>query len=106
MGWGANRGQQLLPPHKGGCVLKGNSSSGKQGCPTYNTPLRLVHLRTTTTHSPLLLTCTNRDPAADVSAFKSSGGHILIGTPGRLDDILKRLGTACDTKQLEVLVRI
>jgi superfamily II DNA/RNA helicase len=44
------------------------------------------------------------DPAADVLAFKSSGGHILIGTPGRLDDVMKRLGGALDTKQLEVLV--
>lgn len=56
-------------------------------------------------HTPCLLCCCFcSDPAADVSAFKSSGGHILIGTPGRLDDIMKRLGTALDTKQLEVLV--
>jgi hypothetical protein len=30
---------------------------------------------------------------------------VLIGTPGRLHDVMKRLGTALDTRKLEVLVR-
>lgn len=46
------------------------------------------------------------DPSNDVTAFKSCGGNILIGTPGRLDDIMKRLGGAMDVKKLEVLVRV
>lgn len=38
--------------------------------------------------------CTaSRDPAADVAAFKESGGHVLVGTPGRLDDIMQRCST-------------
>lgn len=45
-----------------------------------------------------------RDPGQDVAAFKSSGGHILVGTPGRLNDVMQRLGPAMDTKTLEVLV--
>jgi hypothetical protein len=39
-----------------------------------------------------------------VAAFKSAGGNMLIGTPVRLDDIMKRLGTALDTRKLEILV--
>ena len=35
----------------------------------------------------------SRDPAADVAAFKESGGHVLVGTPGRLDDIMQRCAT-------------
>jgi hypothetical protein len=31
---------------------------------------------------------------------------VLIGTPGRLDDVMKRLGTALDTRKLEVLVSL
>lgn len=44
------------------------------------------------------------DPAQDVAAFKSSGGAILVGTPGRLDDVMQRLGAAMDTRKVEVLV--
>ncbi|EFJ40203.1 hypothetical protein VOLCADRAFT_108284 [Volvox carteri f. nagariensis] len=43
------------------------------------------------------------DPAQDVAAFKSRGAHVLVGTPGRIDDIVKRC-TAMDLKRLEVLV--
>lgn len=31
-----------------------------------------------------------RDPSADVAAFKDGGGHVLVGTPGRLDDVMQR----------------
>lgn len=41
------------------------------------------------------------DPALDVANFKSQGGHVLIGTPGRLDDIIKRC-TVMDLRRLEV----
>eukprot|EP00775_Hariotina_reticulata_P007461 gene7461-7671_t len=51
-----------------------------------------------------LLLVGGTDPSQDVAAFKASGGHILIGTPGRLNDVMKRLGPAMDTKTLEVLV--
>ena len=47
--------------------------------------------------------CCNRAPAADVAAFHEHGGNILIGTPGRLSDIIKRT-TTMDLKHLEVLV--
>ncbi len=50
-------------------------------------------------HVPLLPT--RSDPAADVSAFKARGGHVLIGTPGRIDDVIKRC-TAMDLRRLEV----
>lgn len=33
------------------------------------------------------------DPAADVASFKEGGGHVLVGTPGRLDDIMQRCAT-------------
>lgn len=44
-----------------------------------------------------------RDPAADTGAFQQHGGNILIGTPGRLSDIIKRT-SSMDLKRLEVLV--
>lgn len=28
-----------------------------------------------------------------MAAFKESGGHVLVGTPGRLDDIMQRCAT-------------
>lgn len=43
------------------------------------------------------------DPTQDVATFKDQGGNILIGTPGRIDDIMKRC-SSMDTKRLEVLV--
>ena len=42
-----------------------------------------------------------RDPAEDVAAFKQDGGQVLIGTPGRLSDFMKRCA-AVDTRRLEV----
>jgi hypothetical protein len=43
----------------------------------------------------------HRDPAEDVAAFKQGGGQVLIGTPGRLSDFMKRCA-AVDTRRLEV----
>jgi ATP-dependent RNA helicase DDX55/SPB4 len=43
------------------------------------------------------------DPSADVAALKSQGGHLLIGTPGRLDDVVQRC-SFLDMKTVEVLV--
>ena len=42
-----------------------------------------------------------RDPAEDVAAFRQGGGQVLIGTPGRLSDFMKRCA-AVDTRRLEV----
>ncbi|KIZ00196.1 hypothetical protein MNEG_7763 [Monoraphidium neglectum] len=50
-----------------------------------------------------LLLVGGTDPAADVALFRERGGQILVGTPGRLDDILKRCADL-DPKRLEVLV--
>ncbi|GLI62786.1 hypothetical protein VaNZ11_005533 [Volvox africanus] len=44
-----------------------------------------------------------RDPAQDVAALKARGAHVLVGTPGRIEDILKRC-SAMDLRRLEVLV--
>ncbi|KAG2492424.1 hypothetical protein HYH03_009367 [Edaphochlamys debaryana] len=43
------------------------------------------------------------DPAQDVAAFKARGAHVLVGTPGRIEDTLKRCA-AIDLRRLEVLV--
>ena len=32
------------------------------------------------------------DVASDVRKFETSGGHILVGTPGRIDDLLSGKG--------------
>ncbi|KAL4433585.1 hypothetical protein ABPG75_000026 [Micractinium tetrahymenae] len=50
-----------------------------------------------------LLLVGGTDPGADVAAFKEGGGHVLVGTPGRLDDIMQRC-TTMDLRTVEVLV--
>ena len=45
-----------------------------------------------------------RDPAVDVAALKGNGGNVLIGTPGRLDDVMKRC-PFLEFKSLEVTRR-
>ena len=42
-----------------------------------------------------------RDPLLDVSAFNAQGGNVIIGTPGRLSDVMKRC-ESLDCKNLEV----
>ena len=44
------------------------------------------------------------DPLADVAAFAQSGAHVLVGTPGRLADLVQRAAPTLDLKRLEVLV--
>ena len=44
-----------------------------------------------------------RDAALDVEALQEKGGNIIIGTPGRVADVMKR-SSCMDTKQFEVLV--
>lgn len=48
------------------------------------------------------------DPAENLQRFKSDGGHIIIGTPGRLEDLMTRkqegLDLAAHVRSLEVLV--
>ena len=58
-----------------------------------------VDLRLTAERSMMLTAC--RDPAEDVAAFRQGGGQVLIGTPGRLSDFMKRCA-AVDTRRLEV----
>ncbi|KAL4439662.1 hypothetical protein ABPG75_002663 [Micractinium tetrahymenae] len=50
-----------------------------------------------------LLLVGGTDPGADVAAFKEGGGHVLVGTPGRLDDVMQRC-TTMDLRTVEVLV--
>ncbi|KAJ3065145.1 ATP-dependent RNA helicase ddx55, partial [Podochytrium sp. JEL0797] len=40
----------------------------------------------------------------DIASFKSKGGNILIGTPGRLEDLLTTRSALFNTKNLQVLV--
>ncbi|GFR50915.1 hypothetical protein Agub_g13233, partial [Astrephomene gubernaculifera] len=54
-------------------------------------------------HLKAMLLVGGTDPAQDVAAFKAHGGHVLVGTPGRIEDILKRC-PAMDLRRLEVLV--
>lgn len=44
-----------------------------------------------------------RDCGLDVQAFEETGGNIIIGTPGRVSDVMKR-SKLMQTKTLEVLV--
>lgn len=44
------------------------------------------------------------DPAQDVLQFKMQGANIIVGTPGRIDDVMKRCEGLMDFKALEVLV--
>lgn len=48
-----------------------------------------------------LLLVGGSDPAVDVAAFRATGGHVIIGTPGRIDDVMKRC-PQMDCKALEV----
>lgn len=43
-----------------------------------------------------------RDPAEDVARLKEAGAHVLVGTPGRIDDVLKRCAGVLDLKRFEV----
>ncbi|RMX41158.1 hypothetical protein pdam_00013982 [Pocillopora damicornis] len=48
------------------------------------------------------------DPVENMQRFKSDGGHIIIGTPGRLEDLMTRkqegIDLAAHVQSLEVLV--
>ncbi|GLC71280.1 hypothetical protein PLESTF_001098500 [Pleodorina starrii] len=54
-------------------------------------------------HLTSMLLVGGTDPAQDVAAFKARGAHVLVGTPGRIEDVLKRC-SAVDLRRLEVLV--
>ena len=51
--------------------------------------------------SNLMLVCS--DPAADVKEFATNSAQVLIGTPGRLLDVMQR-SSLMSLKRLEVLV--
>jgi ATP-dependent RNA helicase DDX55/SPB4 len=44
------------------------------------------------------------DPSEDVVKFKSQGAWLIIGTPGRIDDMIKRCSSLMDLKRVEMLV--
>ena len=44
------------------------------------------------------------DVNADITAWREKGGHVLVGTPGRLDDLMVRLGSEMMLRELELLV--
>ena len=44
------------------------------------------------------------DVNADMTAWREKGGHVLVGTPGRLDDLMVRLGSEMLLRELELLV--
>lgn len=44
------------------------------------------------------------DVNADITAWREKGGHVLVGTPGRLDDLMVRLGSEMLLRELELLV--
>jgi ATP-dependent RNA helicase DDX55/SPB4 len=50
-----------------------------------------------------LLCIGGSDIRTDIDRFKKQGAHVLIGTPGRLDELLKKQ-TIFNTKEVEVLV--
>ena len=39
-----------------------------------------------------------------MAAFRERGGHVLVGTPGRLSDVFERAEGTLDARRLEVLV--
>lgn len=45
-----------------------------------------------------------RPVSADLQSFQTLGSDILIGTPGRIDDVLSKHGDVVDVKELEVLI--
>ncbi|RKO83735.1 P-loop containing nucleoside triphosphate hydrolase protein, partial [Blyttiomyces helicus] len=51
----------------------------------------------------MLLVGGNTSVQDDVAEFSRRGAHVVVGTPGRLDDLLKR-GSIFNAKELDVLV--
>jgi ATP-dependent RNA helicase DDX55/SPB4 len=60
-------------------------------------------LRTIPRTSPPMLLVGGTDPARDVRGFDDDGACCLVGTPGRLDDVMIRAKTM-DLKRVELLV--
>ena len=50
---------------------------------------------------PLPVPC-RRDPAADVALLRGGACHLLVGTPGRLDDVMQRCAAFLDMRSVEV----
>ena len=44
-----------------------------------------------------------RDPTSDVKMFEEQGGNVIVGTPGRLLDVIKR-SQSMNFKNLEMLI--
>ena len=54
-------------------------------------------------HFTQLLFIGGNDPVENIKMFQKQGAHIVVGTPGRLDDLLQRKNIF-NAKELEVLV--
>jgi ATP-dependent RNA helicase DDX55/SPB4 len=52
----------------------------------------------------ILLLIGGTDVNEDMRNFRTNGGNIVIATPGRLNDIMNRMGPEFKVKELEVLV--
>lgn len=52
----------------------------------------------------VLLLIGGREVSDDIENFKTNGGNIIVATPGRLEDIMNRMGMSFKVKELEVLV--
>ena len=52
---------------------------------------------------PPLLLVGGSDPTADVAKFHGAGARVLVGTPGRLNDVMQRSGSMV-LKRCELLV--
>lgn len=52
----------------------------------------------------VLLLIGGREVSEDIENYKNNGGNIVVATPGRLEDIMNRMGISFKVKELEVLV--
>ena len=62
-----------------------------------------LQLASTRPSTRLALLVGGTDVRADLSQFREDGGHVVIGTPGRIDDVMGRL-SLLSTRELELLI--
>jgi len=49
-------------------------------------------------------TCSSSAPLSDIRTFQNLGSNIVVGTPGRVEEVLSKYGHLMDVSELEVLV--
>ena len=64
----------------------------------------LLQLATRWPQMSVALMVGGTDVNADITSWREKGGHVLVGTPGRLDDLMVRLGSEMLLRELELLV--